>query len=373
MTVDMDYLSNWDEYQSRYSHLKQKFLEIASLHVNSTNLENIKLFYDRDINSKRVTDEIKNLADLLKILENRSVLSYNKINVLKEIAETYIKDVVLNQVIKDYEAQHQLHQTLPLFNIYKYRSGEYFSIEPNNDNLCNNNVNNQLEILSDHEGTNLLNIESTINYLQSTPENILNLQSNNEIKLSTFETININQNTCVSQDSSKSLLKYIVVCISVSLLVIVLIIILYFIISYIKSPALAASTSSSSAGPEPTQSTGYHQTHTVTLSYEHHNQQPTGLKTFQLSDLQAKIFHLVSDNIGRYWRDLARILDVKEAHIDSIELKDIPVKDKSFQTLEIFISRCLGCDWEKKLIQSLNTIRRRDLAEMVQDVLAKNS
>ncbi|XP_044590147.1 uncharacterized protein LOC123268797 isoform X3 [Cotesia glomerata] len=264
MTVDMDYLSNWDEYQSRYSHLKQKFLEIASLHVNSTNLENIKLFYDRDINSKRVTDEIKNLADLLKILENRSVLSYNKINVLKEIAETYIKDVVLNQVIKDYEAQHQLHQTLPLFNIYKYRS------------------------------------------------------------------------------------------------------------------ALAASTSSSSAGPEPTQSTGYHQTHTVTLSYEHHNQQPTGLKTFQLSDLQAKIFHLVSDNIGRYWRDLARILDVKEAHIDSIELKDIPVKDKSFQviyfyTLEIFISRCLGCDWEKKLIQSLNTIRRRDLAEMVQDVLAKNS
>ncbi|CAD6236358.1 GSCOCT00014134001.2-RA-CDS [Cotesia congregata] len=250
MTVDMDYLSNWDEYQSRYSHLKQKFLEIASLHVNGTNLENIKLFYDRDINSKRVTDEIKNLADLLKILENRSVLSYNNINVLKEIAETYIKDVVLNQIIKDYETQLQLHQTLPLFNIYKYRSA----------------------------------------------------------------------------------------------------------------------LTSSSAGPEPTQSTGYHQTHTVNLSY---NSQPTELKTFQVSDLQAKIFHLVSDNIGRYWRDLARMLDVKEAHIDSIDIKDIPIKDKSFQTLEIFISRCLECDWEKKLIQSLNTIRRKDLAEMVQDVLLK--
>ncbi|XP_074103506.1 fas-associated death domain protein isoform X3 [Cotesia typhae] len=287
MTVDMGYLSIWDEYQSRYTHLKQKFLEIASLHVNSTNLENIKLFYDRDINSKRITDEIKNLADLLKILENRSVLSYNKINVLKEIAETYIKDVVLNQIIKDYEAGLQLHQTLPLFNIYKYRSGEYFSIDPNNDNLCNNNANNQLEILSDHE-------------------------------------------------------------------------------------ALAASTSSL-AGPETTQSTGYHQTHTVTLSYEDHSQQLTELKTFQLSDLQAKIFYLVSDNIGRYWRDLARILGVKEAHIDSIELKDIPIKDKSFQTLEIFISRCLGCDWETKLIRSLDTVRRRDLAEMVQDILAKNN
>ncbi|XP_074103507.1 fas-associated death domain protein isoform X4 [Cotesia typhae] len=258
MTVDMGYLSIWDEYQSRYTHLKQKFLEIASLHVNSTNLENIKLFYDRDINSKRITDEIKNLADLLKILENRSVLSYNKINVLKEIAETYIKDVVLNQIIKDYEAGLQLHQTLPLFNIYKYRS------------------------------------------------------------------------------------------------------------------ALAASTSSL-AGPETTQSTGYHQTHTVTLSYEDHSQQLTELKTFQLSDLQAKIFYLVSDNIGRYWRDLARILGVKEAHIDSIELKDIPIKDKSFQTLEIFISRCLGCDWETKLIRSLDTVRRRDLAEMVQDILAKNN
>ncbi|XP_074103505.1 fas-associated death domain protein isoform X2 [Cotesia typhae] len=344
MTVDMGYLSIWDEYQSRYTHLKQKFLEIASLHVNN----------------------------LLKILENRSVLSYNKINVLKEIAETYIKDVVLNQIIKDYEAGLQLHQTLPLFNIYKYRSGEYFSIDPNNDNLCNNNANNQLEILSDHEGTNFLHIEPTINYLQSTPENILNLQSNNEIKLSRFETININQNTCVSQDSSKSLLKYIVVCINVSLLVIVLIIILYFIIPYIKSPALAASTSSL-AGPETTQSTGYHQTHTVTLSYEDHSQQLTELKTFQLSDLQAKIFYLVSDNIGRYWRDLARILGVKEAHIDSIELKDIPIKDKSFQTLEIFISRCLGCDWETKLIRSLDTVRRRDLAEMVQDILAKNN
>lgn len=46
---------------------------------------------------------------------------------------------------------------------------------------------------------------------------------------------------------------------------------------------------------------------------------------------------MVSDNIGRYWRDLARILGVKEAHIDSIELKDIPIKDKSFQVIYVFL------------------------------------
>lgn len=47
------------------------------------------------------------------------------------------------------------------------------------------------------------------------------------------------------------------------------------------------------------------------------------------------VFYRISENIGRYWRDLARILNVKEAEIDSIDLKDGAIKDKSFEVIFI--------------------------------------
>ncbi|XP_057337436.1 fas-associated death domain protein isoform X2 [Microplitis mediator] len=259
MTVDMDYLSTWDEYQLMYSHLKQKFLDISSLHITCTNLDTIKLSYNRDIYSKRATDDIKDLAGLLKILENRSVLSYNKIEPLKEIATTYVKDPVLDKIIKDYEDQLHSHQTLPLFNVYKCRS------------------------------------------------------------------------------------------------------------------ALAASTSTElgSTQPEHRSTSTYHETRYVTTSS--YNLPIPDAKTLRLTDLQTKILYRISENIGRYWRDLARILNVKEAEIDSIDLKDGAIKDKSFESLKIFLSRCEPCNWQRKLIRSLEFIRRKDLAEMVEDLLTQNS
>ncbi|XP_008551421.1 uncharacterized protein LOC103573921 isoform X5 [Microplitis demolitor] len=339
--ADMDYLSIWNEYQLKYSHLKEKFLDISNLHITCTNLDTIKLSYNRDIYSKRVADDIKDLVGLLKVLENRSVLSYNKIKPLKEIATTYVKDPVLDKIIKDYEDQLHSYQTLPLFNVYKCRS------------------------------------EPTITYLQETSEAILTLQSNNEIKQSSFETIQINQytynnNINVSKDNSIPLMKYFITCIRVSTLVIALIIILYFITIYIKPSALATSTSTElgSTQPEHQSTSTYHETRYVTTSS--YNLPIPDAKTLRLTDLQTKIFYRISENIGRYWRDLARILNVKEAEIDSIDLKDGAIKDKSFESLKIFLSRCESCNWQRKLIRSLEFIRRKDLAEMVEDLLTQN-
>ncbi|XP_008551418.1 uncharacterized protein LOC103573921 isoform X2 [Microplitis demolitor] len=377
--ADMDYLSIWNEYQLKYSHLKEKFLDISNLHITCTNLDTIKLSYNRDIYSKRVADDIKDLVGLLKVLENRSVLSYNKIKPLKEIATTYVKDPVLDKIIKDYEDQLHSYQTLPLFNVYKCRSGEYSNIITNDDNFCNNsaNANHQLEEFNDYEGTNLLHVEPTITYLQETSEAILTLQSNNEIKQSSFETIQINQytynnNINVSKDNSIPLMKYFITCIRVSTLVIALIIILYFITIYIKPSALATSTSTElgSTQPEHQSTSTYHETRYVTTSS--YNLPIPDAKTLRLTDLQTKIFYRISENIGRYWRDLARILNVKEAEIDSIDLKDGAIKDKSFESLKIFLSRCESCNWQRKLIRSLEFIRRKDLAEMVEDLLTQN-
>ncbi|XP_008551422.1 fas-associated death domain protein isoform X6 [Microplitis demolitor] len=256
--ADMDYLSIWNEYQLKYSHLKEKFLDISNLHITCTNLDTIKLSYNRDIYSKRVADDIKDLVGLLKVLENRSVLSYNKIKPLKEIATTYVKDPVLDKIIKDYEDQLHSYQTLPLFNVYKCRS------------------------------------------------------------------------------------------------------------------ALATSTSTElgSTQPEHQSTSTYHETRYVTTSS--YNLPIPDAKTLRLTDLQTKIFYRISENIGRYWRDLARILNVKEAEIDSIDLKDGAIKDKSFESLKIFLSRCESCNWQRKLIRSLEFIRRKDLAEMVEDLLTQN-
>ncbi|XP_034942499.1 fas-associated death domain protein [Chelonus insularis] len=268
MTVDMHYFSLYENYQEKYNQLKQKFIEIASLHINAANLQNLKQFYDSVINSKRASDNIKDLLDLIKILEKRLELSYNKIEAFKYIASTFVKDPVLDVAIKEYELQLENQRKLPPLNVYKCKSVSPIS--------------------------------------------------------------SVSPSTSIEDDSGFTAASQIVL---------------------LNSPTTFQST---------------HQPPQQVSRGPQQSSQPTAF--------QSEVFQYLSENLGRSWRDLARFLDVKEAEIDSIDLKThYDYKNRALEALEIFRRRCDPCNWKKKLIKSLEIIRRRDLAEHVTDMILQGN
>lgn len=125
MSVNMDFFDLWIKYQSEYDQLKQRFIEISTPHISSSCLITLIERYGSTINSKRDADNIKDICGLLRTLENRIVLCYNKIEPLKFIAFEIVNDLTLNQTIHEYDVNIKSQQTLPLFNVYKCRYSEY--------------------------------------------------------------------------------------------------------------------------------------------------------------------------------------------------------------------------------------------------------
>lgn len=133
MTRDME--PEWisERYLSRVSRfveLKKCFIRISGPHVTKEVLDNLKEFYSQVIASKREEDRVKNLEELLKILEKRDALRYDDIEPLKQIANGCIKDAILSRTLANYEAEVKELQPLPVFNHYKF--GEYFVEETEN-------------------------------------------------------------------------------------------------------------------------------------------------------------------------------------------------------------------------------------------------
>ncbi|XP_012273015.1 fas-associated death domain protein [Orussus abietinus] len=88
--------------------------------------------------------------------------------------------------------------------------------------------------------------------------------------------------------------------------------------------------------------------------------------------LQGKILTGVSEQLGYYWKDVARLLDLREHEINAIDAKYHPnLKKKSYEALKFFMEKNASdkkC-WKLKLCRALDTARRRDLKEMVEDIL----
>ncbi|XP_011303724.1 fas-associated death domain protein isoform X2 [Fopius arisanus] len=86
-------------------------------------------------------------------------------------------------------------------------------------------------------------------------------------------------------------------------------------------------------------------------------------------DIQEKVFRRVCENLGKFWRDLARFLGVKENEIDIIDAKShLEIKEKAYEALLIFKSRCDSCNWKIKMQNALVKARRKDLAEMINEI-----
>ncbi|EFN83756.1 fas-associated death domain protein [Harpegnathos saltator] len=89
--------------------------------------------------------------------------------------------------------------------------------------------------------------------------------------------------------------------------------------------------------------------------------------------LQQTVLLQISERLGRSWRDVARYLGIRECEIDAVQNKyPCDLKEQSFEILKIYISQSDKERWTIDLIRALEKGRRRDLKELVEDLMVSH-
>ncbi|KYN36547.1 Death domain-containing adapter protein BG4, partial [Trachymyrmex septentrionalis] len=89
--------------------------------------------------------------------------------------------------------------------------------------------------------------------------------------------------------------------------------------------------------------------------------------------LQEAVMLQVKDRLGRSWRDVARHLGITECEIDAIQSKyPYDLKQQSYEILKIYILQSDTEQWAVNLIHALEKGRRRDIKELVEELILKN-
>lgn len=246
---------------TEYSSLRTRYLCLVEGRIDDTILSNLKTNYSHVIKSNRMLDYIRNLGDLIRVLEKRDFLRFDRIKPLYDIQEQFVKDDNINEILRQYSAKLKTLPQPELINMY-----------------------NKPNVLSEQETT-------ASNHSRST-ENTSRLHSYLPA-------------TTVSNP------QYPTVC--------------------------------------PTRDTSV-----------------TDLK------LQMEIISKLSERLGRSWRDVARHLGITESMIESIQAKhSLDLKEQSFDALRICIGNN-GNSWKINLLRALERARRKDLKELVEEMLFRN-
>ncbi|XP_059059799.1 uncharacterized protein LOC131853022 [Achroia grisella] len=85
-----------------------------------------------------------------------------------------------------------------------------------------------------------------------------------------------------------------------------------------------------------------------------------------------RILETVIEQIGIFWRDLARNLKIRECVIDEIDKECDSLYSKASKLLELFEKRADPQKWFSDLCNGLERARRRDLTKSIQDVMMMN-
>ncbi|XP_015123841.1 uncharacterized protein LOC107045938 isoform X1 [Diachasma alloeum] len=373
MTRDMDpdlIHQNFLSRQSRFSELKEHFIDISGPHVTGEVLESLKEYYSGIIQSKRDKDRVKNIAGLLRILERRDVLRYDSIEPLKEIAKECIRDRILIETLTCYDAEIKTELPLPAINHYKY-SGEYFESTSVTEYLLNKRDNG--DGLVDHDITDP-RVEETQAY-ETTEEQLLSAQTSvNKNRLSGSKCFRHPHHThhflCIKSSRWREKFSLIVIF---SVLVVFLTIIATIYMHFINCRSSAVEGSSQSSSRSQTHAVNFYPNQT-SLPVVPYATPSAPTSSGPVSDVQERVFQRLSENLGKYWRDLARFLNVKECEIDAINEKTyLGTKEKAYEALLIFKSRCDSCNWKIKMQQALEKARRKDLAEMINEIMLSDN
>ncbi|XP_011303722.1 uncharacterized protein Fadd isoform X1 [Fopius arisanus] len=360
--------------ESRFTELKGGFIEISSRHITKLILESLKEFYSGIIDSKRDKDHVKNIEGLLRILERREVLRYDLIEPLKVIASKYIKDEILNRRLADYEEKLKNEGPLLAINHYRYR-GEYSEQDQTSEieYLLNNHHNyNGLDHMLDNKNTDP-HVERIRTEFEKTEEQLL------------IQQINVKANELSGSNNSMSHLprvhylfnarkwgrKSFLMTILSTFLLIFIVMICINLINGLSSAVERSSPSASRNKISQSHAVNFYDTAQTTLPAVIYPSTLSVARTTSHSapDIQEKVFRRVCENLGKFWRDLARFLGVKENEIDIIDAKShLEIKEKAYEALLIFKSRCDSCNWKIKMQNALVKARRKDLAEMINEI-----
>ncbi|XP_046466226.1 fas-associated death domain protein isoform X2 [Neodiprion pinetum] len=271
------------EQYEQYIALRKEFLSEAKLYLTRSDVIALKIRHQQAINSVRTYESIENIEQLVRVLEKRGVIRYDKIQLLKNIAQNFPHHSVINTKFNKYMAWLENYTPYPPeTNLYQCSNVHYIP-EPSAPP-------SQVVNPGFAEG-------SRIPYARNDP--------NKETEI---------RNTPDRQN-------------------------------YQWYPSTSESVMYSS----------YSQT------------QPEDQQKIMYT-----VFNGVSEAVGKSWRDVARYLDVREGDIDRIDTQfNSDSKEKAFAALKIFAAKSdLRC-WSINLKNALEKARRKDLRNLVDDLLTR--
>lgn len=85
-----------------------------------------------------------------------------------------------------------------------------------------------------------------------------------------------------------------------------------------------------------------------------------------------RIFETITQEIGSFWRDLARNLKIRERDIDDIDIQNKTLAVKATKLMEKYDSIADPQRWFFILCDALERTRRKDLVRSIQDIMAMN-
>ncbi|XP_053602320.1 fas-associated death domain protein [Plodia interpunctella] len=92
-----------------------------------------------------------------------------------------------------------------------------------------------------------------------------------------------------------------------------------------------------------------------------------------LSDRKIQRIHqTIVEQIGTYWRDLARNLKIRQCEIDNIDKDSISLQSKAEKILEMYMEKADTQKWFLDLCESLEKARRRDMARTLNHIFVMN-
>lgn len=112
-----------------YKNFLGKFVELAAPFINKENFNELKYKYESEINSKSTFEQIDSLGSLIKYLEKRTVIQYDKIGVLQNIQNQFVKQESTENLISEYQLWLEKNSS-QIENLYK--SGKPIELQSNN-------------------------------------------------------------------------------------------------------------------------------------------------------------------------------------------------------------------------------------------------
>ncbi|XP_068630836.1 fas-associated death domain protein [Battus philenor] len=85
-----------------------------------------------------------------------------------------------------------------------------------------------------------------------------------------------------------------------------------------------------------------------------------------------RIYTKIQEEIGTFWRDLARNLKIRECDIDDIDNTNTKISQKVSKLLDIYEYRADPQRWFFVLCDALEKSRRKDLSRSLQEIMSMN-